>query len=161
MNEPLSERENHLVAFFGDQSSYYLEEYRHQHIGRKWSFNLGSFFFGFLWFIYRKMYVLALGFFLLTMMSSQLEVFIYTRFEVDFQIRKAASYLVPLIWAFASGFSGNYFYARHATTKVDAVIQTYPNEEQRLVALKHQGGTTNLVYLVAAILILFYFFLLS
>jgi len=157
MNEPLSKRENYFVLFFGDQPRYYLNEYRHQYIGRKWSFNLGSFFFGFLWFIYRKMYLLALAFFILTILSSQLELFIYAHFEVGYETRKVTSYLVPLIWGFASGFSGNYFYARHATKEVDTVIQTYPDEEQRLIVLKQKGGTTNSVYLFALLLVAFYF----
>lgn len=161
MSEEITEREKYFVTFFGDQPRYYLEEYRHQYFGRKWSFNIGSFFFGFLWFIYRKMYVIAFILFVVNLLLGQLEEWIYTQYEISFDIRKVTSFIVPIAWGFATGFTGNYFYAKFATKKVDEILQAYPDHEKRMTELKRQGGITYLPYLVAALLMLVYFLLLK
>ncbi len=156
VDEPISEREKYFVAFFKNRPDYYLNEYRHQHLGKKWSFNIGAFLFGAFWFVYRKMYLLALMWFVLSIITNQIQFYIFTQFEVSGEVKKAATYIVPLFWAFISGFTANYFYARFATTKVDTVLQNSQSEEARLNMLGEQGGTNNIVFLTAALLFFFY-----
>jgi hypothetical protein len=148
------QEEKYLIAYFDRQSDYYLEEYRSYHQGNKFTFNISSFFAGFFWFLYRKLYrqlficiivIVAIGF---------VEGMVLELFQVDEGLSTAFDRIFNIIFALGLGFTGNYFYIGQADKNIKAILSETDNEEERMARLKKVGGTSNVPYYVLAVLVL-------
>src|SRR5688500_8755665 len=76
--------ENYLRAFFDRQSDYYLLKYYEYHGGNKFTFNIGSFFCGIFWFLYRKLFLEFLLTIALLTAVSAIQFLIVQTFELDY-----------------------------------------------------------------------------
>ncbi|HEY5996233.1 MAG TPA: DUF2628 domain-containing protein, partial [Candidatus Deferrimicrobiaceae bacterium] len=96
-----------IVCFVGEKSGYYLGKFRSFQVGRMEAFaptwNWSAFLFGAWWFLYRKMYLWALGAFFLTLVP-------------------ALGFLAHI----ACGIVGNYLYYRHAGDRIREAAAANP-----------------------------------
>jgi hypothetical protein len=121
--------------FIGTNRDYYLSKWN-RHKGKEWfvSWNWAGFFFGCLWLLYRKMYVL----------------FFAIYFSIVF-----FSYFLPISgigMAMLTGMYGNAFYRRHTTRKIREIRSSVdPEHQERMI--KEEGGTSVLAVFGGIVLI--------
>ncbi len=140
--EAESEREKYLVAFFGDAPVYYLKANRALFGGENASFNFPAFLLGLFWFLYRKMYVYALGIFVLLFMIDQ-GILIMGRSMPQYKEGlQFFSFFITLAVSIVMGFKGNEIYLGYANRKIHEITTSYPDEGQRLEEIKKAGGTS-------------------
>ncbi len=140
---------------------YYIRKWLELEETGKYSFNIGAFFFGVSWMIYRKMYV----------ESAFLLIFLFTEgiFEellleqLGFTNTTIFGYLSSIGIATIVGFVGNKIYLNHTNRKISAIKNENYTETTYQQVLKERGGTSILAVVIAlSIFILFFvgFFML-
>lgn len=146
--------ERYLIAFFDRQSDYYLEAYRQYQAGNKYSFNIGSFFLGLLWLLYRKLYVEAILIFGALIAFDFLQNFAYKFFEANHAFQIAFSTTANIGLAIGLGFGGTFLYLRNAERKITKILAQTDDEDERMRLLSAQGGISwTAVLVVLSILV--------
>ncbi len=154
--------EKYLKAFFGKQTGYYWDYYTDYVNGRKFMFNIGAFFLGFFWMLYRKLYWQAIGYISLLIGVDIMWYSIYSSFKVDIEIQKAIMIIDAFLFAFILGFIGNWIYFKSVDRRVSAILHTSSEEEKRIVLLTKKGGVSYIAFIIfgiwiAAIVLLVYY----
>lgn len=140
-------------AFLGRSSAIYLTVFgRMKQTGRRMAMNLSAFFFGPLYFFYRKMwrwglifsaifFVLNAPFLLLMLQISGSPV--ASGLNPD-ALYSAASLCSWLTWAvmFVRGFFAHHLYRQEAARKIRQISQALPQGEGRAEALRRSGGVS-------------------
>jgi hypothetical protein len=130
--DPPFPAEADIVCFVGEKSGYYLGKFRSFQVGRMSAFaptwNWSAFLFGTWWFLYRKMYLWALGAFVLALVP-------------------ALGFLAHI----ACGVAGNYLYYRHAGDRIREAVAVTPADSLPAV-LTQLGGVNGWVVPVGIIL---------
>ena len=113
--------------------------------GKMVKFNLVTCIFGVTWMVYRKMYVEALLFTLLTYIAVVPLAFLAG--IISYFLKMDLSF-VPIIWAYLFtwvilGFFGKYIYAKHITRKLRKLLDKHEGEEGFSKLLYKKGGTTH------------------
>ncbi|HEY5996518.1 MAG TPA: hypothetical protein VIU29_05820 [Candidatus Deferrimicrobiaceae bacterium] len=120
-----------IGLFVGKNAAYYKERFRRFNVGGVETFaptwNWAAFFGNFWWMLYRKLYLWALAWFLLTFIP----------------------FFGFAFWV-ASGLAGNYLYWRHASSRVREARSATPPERLPAV-LTELGGVNEWVIPVAII----------
>jgi hypothetical protein len=151
---PAINDEKYLTAYFGRQSDYYLSEYKACHNGVKFSFNIGSFFGGLFWFMYRKLFlqlliivgiITAIGFF---------QAIVSELFSLSETVEKAFEMIVKIFTWLGLGFIGNYLYIKQSEKNIRTILSSTDDEEERLMRLQRKGGVSNSPYFVLIILLI-------
>ncbi len=131
--------------FFQRSRSYYLNKVDSYNSGRKITFNLAPFIFGFSWFIYRKMYLEAGIVFAILILQVIIEEALLSS-TLNTIIQKSISSCISIIiWA-ATGFLGNYLYISKAK-RIIAQTADLPEIEQEKI-LSKKGGVSLLIPIV-------------
>ena len=154
--------EKYLKVFFGKQTGYYWDNYVDYVNGRKFTFNIGSFFFGFFWMLYRKLYWQALGYISVLIGVDIMWNSIYSSFLVGIEIQKGIMIIDAFLFAFILGFIGNWLYFKSVDRRVSAILQTTAEEEKRIELLTKKGGVSYIAFIIfgiwiAAIVLLVYY----
>jgi hypothetical protein len=112
-----------------------------------WRLNWGGLFFGWLWMLYRKMYVPAV-----VALCVGAAPFVVTEFGAaqgnGEPTRRANERTVMLALNAVIALVGNRLYLRHVATRCAEVSRGSANEAERLVALERAGGTSALAPLI-------------
>jgi Protein of unknown function (DUF2628) len=137
-----SEHEKYLVAFFGDSPAYYLKANRALSGGENASFNFPAFLLGLFWFLYRKMYVFAIGIFVVLLMIDQGIQIIGRSMPQYKEALQFFSFFITLAVSIVMGFKGNEIYLGCANRKIQEITASHSDEGQRLEAIKKAGGTS-------------------
>jgi ABC-type uncharacterized transport system permease subunit len=144
------EREE-LRIFVGKNADYYISKWEGI-AENKISWNWAAFFFGLLWFGYRKMYPHAFGF----MIFSLILQIIQTKMNTDPLIIG----LTNLAISISIGMFGNYLYYEYAKSKVQEIKSKITDEKNLYIELARQGGVSyftaigiGLMYLLASSII--------
>ncbi|WP_207895945.1 DUF2628 domain-containing protein [Hymenobacter gummosus] len=142
--------EEYLAAFFGKNADYYLYYWRQLQAGRRVSFNAAAFFVGLFWFIYRRMYGVALLLVGLLIVEAQLEQWLLPRFIPGYNAANPGSVVVVnLVAASLYAAFGNWIYLSHARRKITRVLRRETSEEAILQQLRRRGGTSWTFFLLA------------
>ncbi|WP_181304100.1 DUF2628 domain-containing protein [Rufibacter sp. XAAS-G3-1] len=148
------DQEEYYRAYFGTDADYYLRKLALYRAGTKITFNIGAFFFGLFWMLYRKMYVPA--FFL--MLALLLQSFLLGQAIQYYGITDVKAVLLnntaTVAWSVLVGFLGNWLYLRQAQAKVERALQEKQTEQQVVNTLSTQGGFTLIPHILVAALIL-------
>jgi len=144
------EREE-LRIFVGKNADYYISKWE-EIAESKISWNWAAFFFGLLWFGYRKMYPHAFGF----MIFSLVLQIIQTKMNTDPLIIGLTNLAISIF----IGMFGNYLYYEYAKSKVQEIKNKITDEKNLYIELARQGGASyftaigiGLMYLVASSII--------
>jgi len=140
--------EKYLVAYFDRQADYYLAKYKAYHAGDKFTFNIGSFFFGLFWFLYRKLFIEFAAIVGILIGSSIVEVLIFAALGLGEDASQAFDILLIFIFNTAYGFIGNYLYIRKADKRISAILASTDNEHERISLLQKKGGTSPAPFIV-------------
>jgi len=150
--------EKYLRCYFGHKSNYYVEIYKDYHSGNRFNVNIGAFFTGFFWFLYRKLYLHALVIFGSFFLLGILEQTIYETFWIGLEDQKIVYVIENCTIAFILGFTGNYFYIKKADREIQQVLSSTSDENERIRMLKRKGGISWIPFALLGLLILFYVF---
>src|SRR5688572_5518113 len=103
--------------FFQQNSSYYIDKVQKFNEGKFFTFNFPAFLLGFIWFLYRKMYLEASILMFVIVSESMLEQYLRSRSEIGPQT-VTGQLLSTLVISTILGFTGNYFYIRKANRTI-------------------------------------------
>lgn len=138
--------------FFQQNSSYYIDKVQKFNEGKYFTFNLPAFLLGFIWFLYRKMYLEAFLLLAVIFAESALEEYLRSRSELDPQTL-AGQLISTLIISTILGFTANYFYIRKANKTIRKSMEKYKDAEKGGEYLERKGGTSYVLVIILTILI--------
>jgi hypothetical protein len=147
------ENEAYYKAYFGQQSSYYLEKMEESANGKKNTFNIGAFFTGMFWLLYRKMYLYAIGITAALILLGYVEEFVFQSLEIPLGFQQAYTLVSSLLFAILFGFIGNRLYFSKASREIAGILSTTENEEERMMLLKKKGGVSIVPWIALAVVI--------
>lgn len=122
-------------TYFGTDTEYYMKRSKKILNGKLFVFNFYAFFFGSLWLLYRKMYVEAVVFLLITI---ALDVFNYFVFDSD----KITQWIIKITWSIILGCYANIYYIKKTQRMVERAKEAYSNTSERLDYLEKEGGVS-------------------
>jgi hypothetical protein len=146
--------DKYLVAYFDRQSDYYLEKYRSYQLGDKFTFNIGAFFGGVLWFIYRKLFLEASIIVSLLIVYGIAESLVYDLFSINSEFQKLSYFLSSVVFATVYGFIGNQRYIKCVENRANSILSKTTDENERMRLLKRKGGVLWTPILVILLLII-------
>ena len=113
-----------------------------------------AFFLASFWLLYRKMWLYALGYWLGLPIALTALSFVLAR--VAGQLFADVTYnVIYLVCVFLlMPMFANWFYYRHAVSKVDRVTTASPSPEQQSIEVARIGGTSNIVLVLAPVLVI-------
>lgn len=135
-------------AYFGKDADYYLERLEKFNNGNKFIFNGYAFFFGILWFAYRKMYVEAIAIF-------GGIIFIEILINIIFNIENSnIDRFSGILYGLITGFIANYLYI----SKAKRIVEKVKNEndlshDEPISYLSKEGGTSWAAVFVAILMV--------
>ena len=130
-----------LAAFFGPRAGYYLR----QAYGRGRRVNFAAFFFGFIWMLYRRMYLVAAAAVLLIAAETVVSELVAQRLGLT-TTPQAYDRVMMLFYGLLAGALGNPLYLRHARRK----LATLPaNADAATIA--RRGGVSWLAPILALV----------
>ncbi len=141
-HEPASIEDKYFEAYFGLQSSYYLQKYTLYKSGQTVMFNIAPFFVGFFWLLYRKMYLYAIVSFGVITASDYGEAYLFEYLSIDYDLQRLISLGITIGFAVLFSLFGNYFYLQKAELEVRGVLSSTPDEDTRMELLTRKGGTS-------------------
>jgi hypothetical protein len=145
-------KEEYLLKFFGRQTDYYKDEYNFINLGGIMSFNIGAFFGGFLWLLYRKLYWQTATFLIMYYCIEVVELYLLEKYSFPADAQRAFIIITNFLIILILGFFGNFALIKHADRKIKKILEKYSDEEQRLNQMSKQGGVS-IIALLAAIII--------
>jgi hypothetical protein len=144
---------NYYIAFFGWNARYYLDVLDDLQRGKKFQFNIGAFFFNFLWMLYRKMYLYAFYLLLIHIGLSIIVAIVGFGEDVPPETNDAISWIISVAVAFVLGLTGNYLYVHHATLVIKKTASRENDESLLIKKLKRKGGTSWIAMFLCLLLI--------
>ncbi|WP_207432095.1 DUF2628 domain-containing protein [Sabulibacter ruber] len=146
--------EDYYRAYFGSDADYYLQKLTQYEAGVKITFNLGAFFFGIFWMLYRKLYIEAL---VALLVISGLPFL--TKALVQSQSLPTGSDILinnifTIVWSLLLGFGGNWLYILNAKRKVAKGLRQETNDTYVIAKLQRQGGITLIPHIILAAIVL-------
>ncbi len=156
MTEHLEEEytEDYLHAYFGPDADYYLDRLTLLQKGKKLTFNLGAFFFGLLWMLYRKLYLPTLVYLGIVLLQGLALAYVAKQYAIS---KETISYVdrgLMVIWSVIAGFIGNYLYLRQAQAKVAAVEKMPLGPQEKADRLAQIGGITYVPHIFLLVFLL-------
>lgn len=152
-DENIENTTKYFEQFFGERKEYYFPKLIALDIGKKFSFNIGSFFFGIFWFLYHRLYLHSLIILLIAMVESKVRKMLLIKFgdtqdmEMMFRMIWISAFAVTL------GYCGNYFLLKHSKKKVANIISSTDDEALRMKKLK-KSGSGNWILILSIIILL-------
>lgn len=143
---------DYFEIYFGKSKDYYLPKLIAFENGKKYSFNIGAFFFGIFWLLYRRLYVHSLIVFLVIFVESSIEKFLLTRLENTKHIQISLTIIWTILLGFVLGYLGNYFYLKHSKKKVENIISSTNDERKKIKKLKRSGSGNWILVLLMLLL---------
>ncbi len=130
-----------MRIFIGKNADYYLPKFEvFERTGSAVSWNWAAFGFGIFWMVYRKMYLYAF--------LAMLLMFFLNVIEVSLRLSSLLSFFLSLWLWIGFGMFGNYLYYLHVKKKVMEIMIQYPKEDEQILILQKEGGTSWLAVFV-------------
>ncbi len=130
----LPEEREYLRIFVGKNADYYISKWEELGEEKKFSWNWPAFFFGLLWFAYRKMYPHTFA-----MLIFNIILYIV---QVKFNTAEIIIAITNLSISILIGMFGNYLYYDYAKSKVEEIKNQVQDEKKLYVELARNGGTS-------------------
>lgn len=130
----LSEERENLRIFVGKNANYYIAKWEELGEGNKISWNWSAFFFGLIWFAYRKMYPHTFA-----MLIFSIILYIV---QVKFNTSEWVVALTNLSMSIVLGMFGNYLYYDYSKSKLKDIKKQTQDERKLYVELARNGGTS-------------------
>ncbi|WP_205499848.1 DUF2628 domain-containing protein [Rufibacter psychrotolerans] len=146
--------EEYYRVYFGSDAEYYLHKLAQYRQGTRFTFNIGAFFFGIFWMLYRKLYKEALLAMVLIVVLSLLVENLTKALGLNQSTTTLVNNAFTILWSTFLGFVGNWLYLRQARAKVTKVLAQQPNEELAAASLQRTGGITLIPHIIVAAFIL-------
>lgn len=136
--------DSYWEAYFGKQAPYYLQQLHRLQQGRWPAFHVHAFFLGFLWMVYRRMYVVAFCALLLILLETTVEEGFMVLIGWEGSQAEWTGRLVALILNLLIGTYANRVYLWDARRNIRQAIAHGPKhvEELRLANIAEHGGTS-------------------
>jgi hypothetical protein len=159
VQEPEENHEEYYQEYFGNDAGYYLEKLEQYRRGIRFTFNIGAFFLGVFWLLYRKMYLFAgLAVVVVTASSLLLETVLKSN-AVPANNALLWNNGLTIFWSILLGFTGNWLYLKQAQKHVQKALRDERNETEALLQLRAQGSTTLMPHIYFAAIILVFLLL--
>lgn len=149
---------SHYHTFFQERSSYYIDKVNKYKEGKKFTFNIAAFFFGFIWFTYRKMYLEAFLLFLFIVVEGIIEASILSTLSQEES--SAVGLVMTVLMGAALGFLGNYLYIRKAERTIRKALQK-ENDPQKIDEYLHRKGGTSYLFIIAILVMVIAFVIMN
>ncbi|MFN8890199.1 MAG: DUF2628 domain-containing protein [Cyclobacteriaceae bacterium] len=144
--------ERYLAIYFGGWPDYYLDMHRDYHLGNRYTFNVSAWLGGFLWFLYRKLYIeLALVFFFFCASDIFITLLLYF-LSVPEDLIQATLTLYPFFIWILVGFLGNNLYLKKTDKVIHRILESTSDENERIRLLKKKGGTSWAPFILMALI---------
>lgn len=136
--------ETYYEAYIGKAAPYYLQQLQRLKEGQLPAFHWPAFFLGFLWMVYRRMYVVGLAIFLLILLEGSLEEGLFILLGASANSAEWLSRLSGLVINLLVGTYASRIYLWDARRQMRHILRNGPQhvEELRLDRLRAQGGTS-------------------
>ncbi|MBC3539280.1 DUF2628 domain-containing protein [Rufibacter sediminis] len=148
------EHEEYYRAYFGVDADYYLRKLEQYRAGTKITFNIGAFFFGIFWMLYRRMYKQGILVMIALTLESYLLGLAIEHFALSEGNAKLLNNLSTVLWSTAVGFLGNWLYLRQTQAKVTQALEEEESESDIRHRLAVEGSITYIPHIIIAALIL-------
>jgi hypothetical protein len=150
------DNERYLLAYFGKQSGYYLRCYQSFQSGHRFTFNIGAFFGGLFWVMYRKLFRQVLIMIAVIFVIALVEEFLYVRLKLNGSAEQATTLVINFVVWMALSFGGNYLYIQQTDKNLNAILNATPDEEKRMLLLRKKGGVSSFpFYLIGFFILIF------
>lgn len=130
----LQEDREYLRIFVGKNADYYISKWEELGEGNKISWNWSAFFFGLIWFAYRKMYPHTFAMLIFN-------IILYA-VQVKFNTLGFVALITNLSISILIGMFGNYLYYDYAKSKLEEIKKQTVDEKKLYVELARNGGTS-------------------
>jgi hypothetical protein len=129
-------------AFIGKQADYFLPKWEKFSNKKITSFNIYTFFFGFFWMLYRKMY--SAFFIVLGILTAEglLEGGISAIFSIPEKTMDGINRLMMIVFGVLSGMLGDWLYFKEAKAKISRIKSLDLDQEEYYNQLRKKGGTS-------------------
>jgi len=138
------------ISFIGKNAAFYVSTFKNFESDRfakiKATWNWPAFFFGFWWFIYRKLYLWALFNFVANLIIWFIEIICHIRIGGILSV--VFGFLVMIIW----GASANYIYYKHIKKKIVEIDNLHLLKTPRQTELTRTGGVNRIAIALPLIL---------
>ena len=141
--------------YFQRNSAYYLDKLEKYKLGKKYSFNLFPFLFGFFWFLYRKMYIQAFFFAVLIIAADYIQQMIGSDANGDPNIY--INIFSTFLFATITGFIGNTLYVQQAERTIANAKTKFTDQAAIHKYVKQKGGVSYGFLILLALAIIFFF----
>jgi len=149
--------ERYLKIYFGGWPDYYLDMHHEYHLGNRYAFNVSAWLGGFLWFLYRKLYIeLALVLFFFFASDIIISLFLYFVGVTEDLIQATLTMYPFFIWILV-GFLGNNLYLRKTEKVIHRILESTNDENERIRLLKKKGGTSWSPFILIALIFVLIF----
>ncbi len=146
---------NYLEHFFDSSNEYYFSKLEAFENKKKISFNIYAFLFGFLWFLYRKMYRQAMYLIACVVLVSAGEnLYFGARLTSEPHLALILNGVNTLLFSLFTGFFGNWIYLVFAKKEIARIIQHTENDEQLRMKLIAQRGSTSHLWVIVILVIM-------
>lgn len=146
-------------AFFGKGDTYYMRQLQRLRDGERTEFNFAAFFLGYLWMLYRKMYLVPLALFLAILVEGTLEELILYFLGVGPDAARVIQFVITLVVGIIVGTYADRVYIWHAERQIRAVLaEGHHVDEVITTRIELRGGTSwapVLLFIAAIALLIF------
>jgi len=139
--------------YFGTRKDYFIPKLIDFEKGKRISFNIGPFFFGIFWFLYRRLYIHSLIIFIIVIF----ELFIERQLLKRIGNSQNAEITLRIIWLLVSGiilgYLGIYFFLKQSKKKIENIMNSSIDEFLKIKRLK-KSGSGNWILVLSTIIVL-------
>lgn len=139
--------------FFGERKDYFIPKLIALENGKKYSFNIGAFFFGIFWVLYRRLYIHSLIIFFVVIVESKIEKILLIRLGDTRDMEISLRVIWLIVFGIILGYSGNYFYLKHSKKRVEVIVSSTDDETIKMKKLR-KSGSGNWILVLSILLIL-------
>jgi len=149
--------DSHWRAYFGKNADYYLVQVKRLQVGKWPSFHFEAFLIGFIWMLYRRMYVLTFCAFMIILAESTLEEGLLWFLDAGPSVRQDTGLVGKFLTGLIVGTLANrmYLWDARRSIRMEMARSAIQVEEILLERIRERGGTSwfFLVILLALVVI--------
>jgi len=145
----------YFEQYFGKRKDYFIPKLIALKNGKKFSFNIGAFFFGIFWVFYRRLYIHSLIILFVVFVESKIENILLIRLGDTKDMEISIKFIWLITFGIILGYFGNYFFLKRSINRVENIISSTSDEKIKMENLKKSGsGNWILVLSIVSIIIL-------
>lgn len=145
--------EKYYRLYFGRNADYYMSVLYQFDNGKKFVFNFFAFIFGLMWFMYRKMFLVFLIVWLVTIFQGQIETICIEKYNVTAEGKNLILLFSTLLWGTVFGFFGNKWYVNQADKVISKVVELDISEDEKELLIAQKGNITFIPHLLIILIL--------